>query len=60
MNILSSGSKLVFILMAVGAIALTAMKIMDVKDFFVLVSMAFSFYFSKPSSTSIDGTLIAK
>lgn len=52
MSILNSASKLVFILMALGAIALTAMKVMDVKDFFVLASMAFAFYFSNKGETS--------
>lgn len=47
MKILNSASKLVFVLMAVGTLVLTAMRIMDVKDFFVLASMAFAFYFSK-------------
>lgn len=52
MNILSSASKFVFILMAMGAITLTAMKIMEVKDFFVLASMAFAFYFSNKGDSS--------
>lgn len=52
MKIFESASKLVFILMALGAIALTAMRIMDVKDFFVLASMAFAFYFSNKGDQS--------
>ena len=49
MTILNSASKIVFILLAVGALVLSVMKIMDVKDFVMLTSMAFAFYFSKPS-----------
>lgn len=51
MNILKSASKLVFVILAVGALVLTAMRIMDVKDLVVLTSMAFSYYFSKPGSS---------
>jgi hypothetical protein len=47
-----SASKVVFIIMAGGSLALTVLKIMDVKDFFVLVSMAFSFYFSNKGDSS--------
>jgi hypothetical protein len=50
MKIFNSASKLVFVLMAIGALILTTIKVMDVKDFVVLTSMAFSFYFSKPSN----------
>ena len=46
MNISNSASKIVFILIAVGTIGLTFMKIMDVKDFGMLAGMVFSFYFS--------------
>lgn len=47
MDILKSASKLVFVLMALAATVLTLLKIMDVKDFVVLATMAFSFYFTK-------------
>lgn len=52
MNILNSASKIVFIVLSFGALALTAMRIMDVKDFGMLVGMAFSFYFSNKGDTS--------
>lgn len=40
--------------MALGALILTYLKIMEVKDFVVLTSMAFTFYFSKPVPGSPD------
>lgn len=49
-EITKSASKIVFILMALGVIGLTAAKIMDVKDFVVLASMSFTFYFSNKGS----------
>lgn len=53
MNILKlSASKAVFIIMATGALTLTILKIMDVKDFFVLTSMAFSFYFANKGDSN--------
>lgn len=45
-NILSSASKIVFILMAVAVVVLTYLGKVDAKDFIVLASMAFSFYFA--------------
>ena len=56
-NIISSASKIVFILMAVAAcVALFVGKISG-EQFMVLVSMAFSFYFAnKP--TNADGVII--
>jgi len=45
--ILNSASKIVFILVAVASIALTFLRIVDAKDFMILASMAFAFYFSK-------------
>lgn len=53
-TILSSASKIVFILMAVGSIALTFMGKMEAKEFMTLAAMAFAFYFtgSKPSGTA--------
>jgi hypothetical protein len=45
-NIFSSASKLVFVLMAVATIAGMFMGRIDAKDFLVLVSMAFTFYFA--------------
>lgn len=46
MNILQSASKIVFVLMAVATIGLTYVGKIDPKDFIVLTSMAFSFYFA--------------
>ncbi len=45
-NIFSSASKLVFVLMAVATIVGMFMGRIDAKDFLVLVSMAFTFYFA--------------
>lgn len=49
-EISSSASKIVFIAMALAAIGLTAARIMDVKDFFVLASGAFAYYFTKSNN----------
>lgn len=46
MEILKSASKIVFILMAVSVVILTALGKVDPKDFMMLASMAFAFYFS--------------
>ncbi len=54
MKILSSASKIVFILITLALIGLTAFRIVDAKDFIVLASMAFAFYFSKPVNPGID------
>jgi len=54
-KIFNSASKIVFVLMALASVALASLKIMDVKDFVILATMSFSFYFTKstptPSST---------
>lgn len=47
MKILGSASRTVFVLMALAVIGLTATRIVDAKDFVMLASMAFSFYFTK-------------
>jgi hypothetical protein len=52
MQILNSASKIVFILVTLAVIGLTFLKIIEAKDFFVLASMVFAFYFSKPASDS--------
>lgn len=55
-NILSSASKIVFILLALAAIVGFFMKILEAKDFMSLALMAFTFYFSsKPTDPSIAG-----
>jgi len=57
MKILQSASKLVFLILTVTACAGLFLKIIDPKDFMVLASMAFSFYFaSKPTDSS--GTIL--
>lgn len=62
MNMLNSASKVVFILMAVAVIVLTFVKIIEPKDFIVLASMAFTFYFTKPPTpiSPDDTTVIEK
>ena len=50
-NILGSASKIVFILMAVSVVGLTAWGKVDPKDFMILASMAFSFYFANKGET---------
>ena len=54
MAILKSASKLVFVLMAVAVVILTFIKIIDPKDFMMLASMAFSFYFANKGETTAD------
>lgn len=52
-NILTSASKIVFILMAIAVVGLTAFGIVEPKDFMMLAAMAFSFYFAnKPTNAS--------
>jgi len=41
-----SASKIVFILMAGAVVVLTALGMVEPKDFMMLAAMAFSFYFS--------------
>lgn len=52
--IFKSASKIVFILMAVAVVILTFIGIVDPKDFMMLASMAFAFYFSNKGETSND------
>jgi hypothetical protein len=47
-SILKSASKIVFIVMALAVVAGLFTKVIDPKDFMVLASMSFVFYFSKP------------
>ena len=46
MKILNSASKIVFLFMALSAFILVVIGKIDGKDYFVLSTMAFSFYFS--------------
>ena len=45
-KLLTSASKIVFILMALSAAIGFFLKILEAKDFMMLASMAFAFYFS--------------
>jgi hypothetical protein len=52
MNILESASKIVFLLITVAVIAGLFVGKLDPKDFMVLASMAFTFYFSAKGDTT--------
>lgn len=45
-KVVSSASKIVFILMTLGAIGGFYLGMLEAKDFMVLASMAFSYYFT--------------
>jgi len=51
-KIYSSASKTVFVLLTLGLISLTILKIVDAKDFIMLTGMAFTYYFSKTNKPS--------
>lgn len=53
MQILESASKIVFITMTVAVVAGFFLKILDPKDFMVLASMAFTFYFANKGNTEL-------
>lgn len=53
MEILKSASKVVFILMAVATVAGLFMGKIDPKDFMILASMAFSFYFANKGENNL-------
>ena len=53
MQILESASKLVFLLMTIAVVAGFFLKILDPKDFMVLASMAFTFYFANKGNTDL-------
>ena len=52
MKILNSASKIVFILLAVSACVAMFIGKIESKDFMVLASMAFAFYFSHKGDSS--------
>ena len=52
MEIIKSASKLVFVLMALATIVGMFMGRIDAKDFLVLVSMAFTFYFANKGDSN--------
>jgi len=51
--ITQSASKLVFMLMTLALIVLTFRHIVEAKDFIVLASMSFTYYFTKPSEPKV-------
>jgi hypothetical protein len=53
-SILKSASKIVFIVMALAVVAGLFTKVIDPKDFMVLASMAFTFYFANKGSNESD------
>jgi len=55
MEILKSASKIVFILMASATVVGLFVKVIDPKDFMILASMAFSFYFANKGETNSVG-----
>jgi len=50
MGIFKSASKMVFILIAIGAVTFTAMGILESKDFMVLAGMSFTYYFNRSNT----------
>lgn len=52
MRILQSASKIVFVLMAIATIIGMFYGKIDPKDFMILASMAFSFYFANKGDSS--------
>jgi len=52
-KIYQSASKLVFIIMAISLVALTFARIVDAKDFIVLASMAFTYYFTRDGQKTV-------
>jgi hypothetical protein len=53
-KLLTSASKLVFLLMTIALIVLTFSGRVDAKDFVVLASMVFTFYFSNKGTPQDD------
>ncbi len=54
-KIYSSASKIVFIVITVALVGLTFQGIVDPKDFMMLASMVFAFYFTKsPAPVDIN------
>jgi hypothetical protein len=51
-NILASASKIVFILMTLAVITGLFLDKIDPKDFMILASMAFAFYFANKGEAS--------
>ena len=53
MQILESASKIVFVIMTLAVVAGLFTKILDPKDFMVLASMTFTFYFANKGDSSL-------
>jgi asparagine N-glycosylation enzyme membrane subunit Stt3 len=51
-NIISSASKIVFLLLALTACVGFFLKLLESKDFMVLACMAFTFYFASKGDSS--------
>jgi len=52
LKIISSASKLVFVLVAIAVIILTFLKIVEAKDFMILAVSVFSYYFTRDKGES--------
>jgi len=60
MNILTSASRIVFVVLTIALCIFTYKQIVDPKDFVTLVSMVFSFYFAKnQNSQSQNNTQVS-
>ena len=46
-TIFNSASKIVFVIIALAVVILTFLKIIDAKDFMMLASMVFTYYFTR-------------
>lgn len=57
-TIFSSASKIVFISIALAIIGLTFIGKLDPKDFMVLASSVFAFYFGKQQPESVDKPIV--
>jgi hypothetical protein len=53
MKILSSASKIVFVLLALAAVTGFFMKLLEAKDFMQLALMAFTFYFASKGDPTV-------
>ncbi len=54
MEIFTSATKIVLILMAIAVVVLTFMRIVDPKDFVALVVMVFMSYYKTPNPSGTD------
>ncbi len=59
-NLINNNTDLIVSIMAVASIALTFMKIMDVKDFFSLALMILGYKFAKNQTIPTEPSLNAK